>query len=462
MEGGPSTAGLVLLNAKDSVRPGKGFTGTRGRQEVLALDFVFSSPHATHKFAVDERNLLFFAPIGTLPPVARESEAIAAAIRTPIGSPPLAEIVRGRANAVILADDLTRTTPQRRIMPVLLDELNRCGIPDTAITIVIALGTHRDMTPAEIQERFGAEILRRVKIVNHDARHDCIDLGRTDLGTPIQINRTVYEAQVKISVGTVVPHPLAGWGGGGKMIQPGVSSELTTDATHFLGGTHERPLDLVGNPENPVRREMETVAARVGLDFVINTVQDAEGRFVGVFAGHFVAAHRAAVRCAEAIFRPEIPERAEIVVSYAHPADLDYWQGYKPFVYSQLAVREGGIIIFVIDAPEGVSGGAPKHRDILLEWSTREPDEILAAMEAGVIQDRNCGAICVSQARFLRRAKVICVAKGLTDQEITRLGFVPAADVRSALKSALAERGPEAGIGVIPYGGETIVRVKGE
>ena len=424
------------------------------------MEFTFKARCNSWHFEVDQHNLLFNAELGSLPPIEDENKAIVEAIRTPINSASLREIVKGRSSVVIIVDDLTRTTPQRRILPILLDEINGYGIADELITLVIALGTHRDMTPEEIKERFGEAVCRRVKIVNHDAYNNCIDLGCTDLGTPIQINRTVYEAEVRISVGTVVPHPLAGWGGGGKMIQPGVSSLQTTDATHFLGGTYEKPLELVGNPENPIRREMEIVAERIGLDFVINSVQDMAGNFVGIFTGNYITAHRAAVKCAEIIFRPEIPDRSDIVICNAYPADLDYWQGFKPFVYAQLAVKDGGTIIFVIDAPEGVSGGAPKHEEIMLKWATKEPEAILAALESGEITDRNCGGICVSQSRLLKRAKVICVVGGMNKVEIRGLGFTPASDIDAALKEALSIHGQDATIGIIPYGGETIVRVK--
>jgi lactate racemase len=427
------------------------------------MEFQFKYAGHDVRFAVDDGNHLFTATVGSLPAIQNEREAIRGAIRNPIGSPPLSTVVRGKTDVVLICDDLTRTTPQRRILPLVLAELNAAGIPDNRITGIIALGTHRQMAHDEIRERFGDEVVGRIHIENHDYRaENCVDLGKTQRGTPIQVNRSVCAAQARICVGTVVPHPLAGWGGGGKMIQPGVSSEATTDHTHFLGGTFERPLELVGNPDNFIRQEMETVAERIGVDFIVNTVQDMAGNFVGLFAGHFIAAHREAVKRAETIFRPRIPARADIVVCNAYPANRDYWQGYKPFVYSHLAVKDNGTIILVLDAPEGVSGGAPMHREVLLTWATREPETILAALEAGEIKDRNSGAICVAQARLLRRAKVICVSAGMADDEIARLGFSPAKTIDEAIERSLSMQGQDAMIGVIPFGGETIVRAIGD
>jgi len=425
------------------------------------MDYRFTLHGGYANFSVPDEHHLFTATIGSLPKILDEASAICQALRAPIESRPLAEIVKGKTNIVLVCDDLTRTTPQERILPILLRELNDAGALDSMITGIIALGTHRRMTPAEIRRRFGDEVVERIRIENHDCgMENCVDLGTTPSGTPIYINRHVYKAQVRICVGTVVPHPLAGWGGGGKILQPGVSGEITTDSTHYLGGTYERPLELVGNPGNPIRQEMELVAGRIGADFIVNTVQDVDGNFVGIYAGHFIAAHRRAVACAEAIFRPIIPARADIVVCNAYPADQDYWQGYKPFVYSQLAVKDGGTIILLIAAPEGVSGGAPIHRDVLLTWATKEPETILEALRADEIKDRNSGAICVAQARLLKRARVICVSSGMADEEIRGLGFSPAKSIDEAIHTALQIHGRSAKIGIIPYGGETIVRVK--
>jgi len=425
------------------------------------MEFNLLYDQSNLNFEISEKNFLFYSPIGKLPKINKVDESIIDSILNPIDCEPLEKIVNGKKNIVLIADDLTRPTPQHQIIPILLKELNKHGISDDMITLVIALGTHRPMTKNEIIKRFGKEVTQRIKIVNHDYRvENCIDLGFTKKGTPIQINPIVYNADIKISIGTVIPHPLAGWGGGGKMIQPGVCSELTTDYTHFMGGVYENILELIGNENNFVRREMESIAELVGLDFIINTVQDLNENFVGIFAGHFISAHREAIKYAEKMFRPTIPERADIIIINAYPMNQDFWQGSKAHEYSLLAVKEGGIVIFVIDAPEGVSGGAPGHRNTLLNWCNKEPEIILKNLDLGRIKDRNCGAACVSQARLLKRAKVYCVSRGMTDEEIINLGFFPFSDIQSAIKEALLEFGENAKIGVIPFGGVTAVRVK--
>lgn len=425
------------------------------------MNFTFKYKKSNLSFEVNDNNVLFCAKLGKLAPIKDITQEVKQAISNPISSPSLKEIVQGKKKIVIICDDYTRPTPQQKIIPSLLDYLNSCNIRDSVITLIIATGTHRPMTNNEIVERFGEQVSKRVKIINHNySVEECIDLGKTEEGTPIQINSIVYNADVKIGVGTVIPHDIAGWGGGAKIIQPGVSSEITTDCTHYKGNIYERPLELVGNVESFVRKEMEHITKKVGLDFIINTVVDEDRNLTGIFAGDFISAHRQAVKMAEKIYRPLIDKKADIVIINAYPANIDFWQGNKPFIYAHLAVNEGGIIIFVLDAPEGVAGGAPKHRDTILNWTAVDTDTIIENLNNGNIEDRSCGSFCVLISRLLKRAMVYCISDGLSDDEVKQLGFTPFKNIQDAIKEAINVKGENASIGIIPYGGETIVRTK--
>ena len=163
-------------------------------------------------------------------------EEVIRALERPIGSGPLREIVKGAGKVVIVADDNTRLTPTDRILPVLLDEMNAAGVKDSQITVIIALGTHRFMTPQEILEKFGAEVVRRVAVKNHDYKNPAglVDLGTTPNGTHVTVNREAYEADFKIGVGSIVPHHIPGYAGGAKIVQPGICGERTTAETHLL------------------------------------------------------------------------------------------------------------------------------------------------------------------------------------------------------------------------------------
>lgn len=426
----------------------------------------FELPPGGEKFRAEfpTGNLLYHADLPALDPVANEEAAIASAIDRPIGLPSLGGMVKAGARVVIVADDLTRPTPQALILPLLLDRLNALGVPDERISIVIGLGTHRPMTDEEIRLRFGAGVVRRVPIYNHDFRdpRQNVFLGTTASGTPVEINRRVLDADLRILAGTVIPHNYAGWGGGAKMIQPGVCSERTTASTHCIAGTYADPLALPGEAGNPIRREMEAVAGQVGPIFIVNTVNGKDGRLLGCFAGHYIKAHRAAVALAERACRPRIPALADIVISSAHPCDRDFWQGFKAFSYAHLGLRPGGCIIYAIAAPEGLAGDAPGHAGVIREWAARKPEEIMQALAAGEIGDRIAGSMCVAHARLLARAPVVCVSPGLDEMDVRALGFRPAGSIEEALKWCYARLGGQARIGVIPYGGDTLVRLDGE
>jgi lactate racemase len=413
----------------------------------------------TLSLEVPDRNLLWIAEPATLEDLPEPRTAVNAALAAPIGSQPLPALVKSGQKVVLICDDLTRPTPQHIIVPLVLDELNRGGVRDSDVEIIIGLGTHRPMSPTEILQRFGRDVLERVSVTNHDYLDPdgVIALGETSLGFPIEINRKVAQADVRVAIGNVLPHPMAGWSGGAKMLLPGIASARCTASTHYLGSIHADPLTLAGNPQSIVRQQIEEAAQTIGLEFIVNVVTDAHGRLVGCRAGNYLAAHRAAVRLAEQVYCPTIPALADIVLCNAHPADRDFWQGFKPFVYSQLGLRAGGVLILCLYAHEGLCGDAPEHAPTLLEWTTRPEAETLSALDAGLIPDRIAGALCVALARNRTRQTVFCVSHGIADAEITALGFIPASSVAGALARALEFLGAGATVGVMPYAGETLV-----
>ncbi|MGC8777635.1 MAG: nickel-dependent lactate racemase [Candidatus Caldatribacteriaceae bacterium] len=278
------------------------------------------------------------------PEVANVEEMIRGSLREPIAAPPLAEQVKRGMKIVIVGDDLTRPTPRAVIFPILLDELNRCGVPDRDITILIGLGTHRYMREEEIRQSFGEAVIARVLVLNHEWKDsgNFAKLGYTPQGTPIEVNRIAVEADFLIAVGNIVPHCYAGYGGGGKAIQPGICSWDTTGKTHIMPMEQDLYLRIAGEVENAVRQEIEVVAEATGLRFIVNTVLNDEGEIVKVVSGHPVWAHREGVKVAQSIYEREIPALADIVVVSAFPAEIDYWQGIKPLSYAQKGLKKRG------------------------------------------------------------------------------------------------------------------------
>jgi lactate racemase len=430
----------------------------------MAIFELTFKPGVTTRVDVPERNLLFYAAQRTIAAIPDQAAVVSAALANPIGAGRLDSLLKREQSVVILFDDATRPTPAGRILPPILATIRAAGIPDSHVTLFAAMGTHRPMTEDELRLKLGDDIRQRYRVINRDYRSaHFVSLGKTTSGTPVFVDRAVVEADVKIAVGNVVPHISAGWGGGSKMLLPGCCSQITTDMMHLMACIVQPVLEVIGTRDNKPREEMDAIAGKVGLSFIVNTVMDEEKNMLGVFAGHYVAAHRAATRLAEKVMVVPIPRQADIVIVSAHPCHFDYWQGIKPYAYCHRAVREGGIIIFMLDGEEHLCGDAPSHEQTVrtyLPWSFADQR---AAVERGEVQDLVGLNVPMYHATVRHHVrKTICVTNHLTLEELALLGFDSAPSVQAALADAFGLLGKEATVGIIPSGGETLVRIAPE
>jgi hypothetical protein len=208
---------------------------------------------------IPDKNVLFVADRGVAPPLKNPRDEIRRSLKKPIGTPSLRELVGLKDKVVIIGDDITRPTPQSIIVPVLLDELNAVGVPDENIQVIIALGTHREMSKKEIREKYGSEVVKRVPVVNHDFKDlkKSVDMGKTETGIPISVNKDVYNADFVMGVGNIVPHCLAGWAGGGKIIQPGICGEETKAMTHVTAAKVRPISKLMGRLSLAAKSKVE-------------------------------------------------------------------------------------------------------------------------------------------------------------------------------------------------------------
>jgi nickel-dependent lactate racemase len=397
---------------------------------------------------VPDRNLAEILSPRPSTPLSDLERAIGAALDAPIGQAPLEKWVKPKDRVMIVSDDNTRLTPADRIIPPLLARLNAAGIPDDRIECIMALGTHRYMTDAEMEAKVGERVYRRIHVFNHEWRDPdaLVDLGTSNQGTPLLVNRAVAEADVVIGLGAIVPHHIPGFSGSSKIIQPGVCGARTTAETHLLscnsGGD-----SLLGIADNPVRRDMDDMADRVGMHTIFNVVMDSQGGVVGVFFGDMRAAFKAGVEMAKDIYGVAYHETPDIVLANSYPCDLDFWQSHKSQYPAQRMVRAGGTIIVCTPAPEGVS---PVHTDLLdfTAWSSRE---IKTAYREGRIKNGVAAALATAWAMVREKASVIMVSPGIPAADKVRLGHTHADSIDAAIVEALRRQGPAARLSVLTH-----------
>ncbi len=280
-------------------------------------------------------------------------EAIKTAVMNPIGSKSLSELAKGKKNAVIVIDDMTRLTPTHRIMPYLIEELKNNGISEKDIVIITALGAHRPLIRADLLKKLGEEIVNTMNIQNHQPYENLVDLGKTENGTPVHVNKTYYETDLKISVSGVIPHPLAGFGGGAKIILPGVCGIETLAANHRAGMEGGSGLGYV----TPAREDIEATAKMVGLDYSINVILTMRGGIAGVFAGDFIDAHRKAIELGKKVYATRTPEPGvDIGVFNLYPEDSELNQALKGFNFilaSKKFLNREATVLFTSACTEG-------------------------------------------------------------------------------------------------------------
>ena len=296
---------------------------------------------------------------------------IAAAFENPIGAPRIRDAAKGRASAAVIVDDLSRPTPAAEMLPHVLAELAEAGVPKAETVIVVGGGTHRPLTEEEIVKKVGADVAAAYATTSHDfMAGDLVGYGSLDDGTPVYVNRIVAEAEFKICVGGIYPHGAVGFGGGAKLIMPGVAGFATIfhfhsfsakrgqgnierqkptpdDATLAQGASGEQTLIEGGVRDH--RDVSEDVARRIGLDMVVNCVLSGRRRIAGLFVGDFVKAHRAGARLAQRIYATDVPQRlrqeADLLVCNAYPLDSDPIQGPKALWTRDLFERNPYMVV---------------------------------------------------------------------------------------------------------------------
>ena len=309
------------------------------------------------KISLLEKNLLDFIEIEE-PKKLKFPKDYRNSMDNTIKSDKLKNLAKGSKKVVIIVSDATRGIPTGKVLPFVIDDLIDAGIDLKQITIIIALGVHRPATKSEMKEIVGEKYFEKIKIINHNGfdKKNLVYLGETSLGTPIEVNKTVYEADFKIIIGKVEPHEFAGFSGGRKSILPGVSSEKTIESNHrpeMLLNENARPGVMLNNPVN---EDMAEAAEVLGVDFAINIVQNIKADVVGIFSGDIFESHLKAVEYMRSVYSVGLKERPDIIVTTpGRPLNIDFYQSIKPIIALAPIIKKNGVIVMYSECREGVN-----------------------------------------------------------------------------------------------------------
>jgi nickel-dependent lactate racemase len=390
----------------------------------------------------------------SVPGLPDEKARFLRSLNHPIESRPLREYLRPDARVCIVFTDITRATPNERIIPWLLEYLTEVVLPDN-ITLINGTGTHRPNTDAELRQLLTDDVVEKYRVLNHkaDDQNELVEVGTTRAGGPALINRHLVEADIRIVTGFIEPHFFAGFSGGPKGIMPGVAG-LRTVLQNHSGVNLSSPQASFGVLDgNPIWEEMRDLALLVGESFLVNVSLNERRDITGIFSGHLIRAHREGCEFVRetAMQRVVAPYEVVVTTNSGYPLDQNLYQAVKGMSAAARIVRKGGTIIIASECSDGIPNGSPyerllKHSDSFealfryITDPTREEPEQWQVIVQMVIQ---------------RRAEVL-VYSGLPDEKVLAAKLKPCHDIAQAVRDRLERAGDGARVAVLPQGPLTI------
>jgi nickel-dependent lactate racemase len=386
------------------------------------------------------------------PPLGDERAGVLNALDHPIAAPPLRDLIAAEKRICIVHTDITRATPNERLIPWLLDYLRDAGARAAQITLLNGTGTHRPNTHAELEEMLTPAVVAQYRCLNHecDDAASLVAFGTTRDGAPALLNRHLVEAEVRIITGFIEPHFFAGFSGGPKGIMPGVAGLASVQSNHGATQIGDVRATFGVTEGNPIWEEMRDIALRIGPSFLLNVALNDRRQITGVFAGDLIEAHRAGY---EFVRRSAMqPQSAlyDIVLTTnsGYPLDMNLYQAVKGMRAAELIIRDGGLIVLAAECAEGVPDGSPHDR---LLRSSASPEAILQKIaEPGFAWPEQWQSQI--QALIQRRAE-IHLHSSLPDETVRAAHLIPCRDISALIAACLR---PETRIAVLPQGPLTI------
>jgi lactate racemase len=387
-----------------------------------------------------------------LPGLADERGAVLNALQKPIAAKPLREWIRANSRICIVFTDITRATPNDRLIPWLLEYL--ADVAPEQITLLNALGGHRPNTSSELERMLTPGIVKQYRVLNHEPENPeaLIPLGTTRDGTPALLNRSFVEADVRVVTGFIEPHFFAGFSGGPKGIMPGVAGLKTIVSNHGVGNIGDPNSTFGVTRGNPIWEEMRDIALRPGPSFLVNVALNHRRQITGVFAGDLMAAHRQGCEFVKRSAMQPVAAPFDLVVTTnsGYPLDLNLYQGVKGMSAGARILKPGGTLILACECREGVP--SKSSYDQLLR-DTANSEEILTRLATpGFLRPEQWQAQI--QALIQRRAKVLLFS-ALAEDAVRAAHLTPCSDIEAAVQQLLQGE-PEARVAVLPQGPLTI------
>jgi len=390
------------------------------------------------------------------PGVPDEAEAIKDAIRNPVDSIPLNEMASPGKTVVIVHTDITRATPNDRILPVLIDELYSAGIRREDITLLNGLGTHRPQTDDELRAMLGDDLVDTYRCLQHDCYDDTnlIPLGRTALGHPVRINRHYLESDIRILTGFIEPHFFAGYSGGPKAVLPSLAGTESVFTNHGLGMIADSNATWGVVDGNPIWEEMREVALMTDPSFLLNVSLNSERQITGVFAGDMLAAHAKGCAFVKATAMVGVAEPFDIVLTTnsGYPLDQNLYQSVKGLSAASKIVKEKGSVIIAAACEDGLPDHGQYAALLRKAGSVRGVLEMIS-LPGFSVQDQWQVQI---QAQIQEKAEVYVYSHHLSDDQITGALFTPTRDISDTIQKLQARYGTGARVCVLPEGPQTI------
>ncbi len=386
--------------------------------------------------------------------LADEAAAVRTALYHPIGSQPLVALARPGKKVTIAHSDITRSTPNRRILPVILQELEEAGVRREDITLICALGTHKEHTPAEMEALLGPEILGCYRCIQHRPRNpdNMVSLGVSSFGHPVQIHKALFESDLNVLTGFIEPHFFAGFSGGPKGVLPGLASEETVLGNHDL--------KMIGHPNstwgitygNPIWEEMLEAALKIENTFLLNVALNRDKQITGVFAGDLVEAHRQGCEFVRqnAMVKVDAPYDVVVTTNSGYPLDQNLYQCAKGMSAAAQIVRPGGAILMAAACEDGLPDGGAYAA--LLEMAGTL-DHLLEIISQPGFRYPDQWQVQV-QSMIQEKADVYVFSEGLSAEKIRKALFLPVENLVEVLETLPAQYGKR--VCVLPEGPQVI------